>query len=590
MGRAGLRERRRSSSIFPAVPPARTAAPRPPARPPAARDHPDRRNRLTRRLLPVAALAGLAFLVVVVAGANHVPQERQSADRFARAWQRGDYAAMYRLLSDRSRRRVPEGTFAQAYRDARDTATATSLLVGRADGPDDDAVAVPVQVRTRIFGTRTGTVRIPFEDSDDGRGIAWDPSLTFPGLRRGEIVQRRTRLARRGSILAADGSPLARGSDREGPLGEDILGTVESPPARLRDELRPLGFPPEAPTGIFGLERALNDRLAGTPGGELLAGNRVVARSDPRPGVDVRTSIDPRLTEVAVDALNASGRSGGIAVLKPQTGEVLALAGLALDGLQPPGSIFKIITTTAALEDRKVKLSERFPVESATTLSGVSLSNASGELCGGTFVNSFAHSCNSVFGPLGVRIGSRRLVEVAERYGWNRQPEIEGAATPTIPPADQIGDDLAIGSTAIGQGKVQTTALGMASVAATIANRGRRAEPTLVPRPGRTGARVTSAQIATTIRNLMIDVVRYGTGKKAALRGVQVAGKTGTAELGATGAANEDPTNSDAWFVAFAPARAPRIAIGVMLIRAGAGGDYAAPIAADVMRAALRRF
>jgi penicillin-binding protein A len=538
----------------------------------------------------VATLAGLAFLVGVVVGANHVPQERQDADRFARAWQRGDYASMYRLLSDGSRRRISEGAFAQALRDARETATTTSVLVGKADGPDGDEVGVPVQVRTRIFGTRSGTLRVPFEDSDDGKGIAWNPSLTFPGLRTGEILQRRTRLARRGSILAADGSPLARGSDREGPLGEDILGTVEPPPARLRDELRPLGFPPDAPTGIFGLERALNDRLAGTPGGELLAGNRVVARSQPRPGVDVRTSIDPRLTEVAVEALGASGRSGGVAVLKPQTGEVLALAGLAMDGLQPPGSTFKIITTTAALEDRKVKLRERFPVESATTLSGVSLSNASSELCGGTFVNSFAHSCNSVFAPLGVRIGARRLVEVAERYGWNRQPQIEGAATPTIPPADQIGDDLAIGSTAIGQGKVQTTALGMASVAATIANRGLRAEPTLVPRPGRTGARVTTPRVATTIRNLMIDVVRYGTGKKGALRGVQVAGKTGTAELGASGVANQDPTNSDAWFVAFAPARAPRVVVGVMLIRAGAGGDFAAPVAADVLRAALRRF
>jgi cell division protein FtsI/penicillin-binding protein 2 len=539
-------------------------------------------------------VAGVAFLVGVVVGAMHVPEERQEAEDFARAWQRGNYSAMYRLLSESSRRRISEGSFAQALQDARDTATAKSLRVGDAEGPDGGEVTVPVRVRTRIFGTLRGNLRIPFEDSGDGKGIVWSSALTFPGLGQGELIQRRVRLARRGSILAADGTPLAKGSDRDGALSEDVLGTVEPPPARLRDELRPLGFPPDAPTGIFGLERALNSQLAGTPGGELLAGERVIARSPPRPGVDVRTTIDPRLTDVAVDELNASGRSGGIAVLKPQTGEIIALAGLGLDGLQPPGSTFKIITTTAALEDRKVKLTDRFPVESATTLSGVTLSNASGELCGGSFVDAFAHSCNSVFGPLGVKIGARRLVEVAARYGWNRPPQIEGAAMPTIPPADQIGDDLAIGSTAIGQGKVLTTALGMASVAATIANRGVRAEPTLVPRPRPrrrpAGTRVTSPQIAATIRKLMIDVVRFGTGKKARLPGVQVAGKTGTAEIGGTAAANQDPTNSDAWFVSFAPARAPRIVVGVMLIRAGAGGDYAAPVAADVMRAALRRF
>ena len=168
----------------------------------------------------------------------------------------------------------------------------------------------------------------------------------------------------------------------------------------------------------------------------------------------MRTTIDRRLEQSAITALG--GASGGVVVMRPQTGELLAYAGIALDGLQPPGSTFKMITTTAALEANKVKLTDEFPVETAAVLSGVTLSNASGESCGGTFVNAFAESCNSgLRAARGVKVGAERLVATAERYGFNEPPSIPGAAESTIPPADQIGDDLAVGSTAIGQGKVR---------------------------------------------------------------------------------------------------------------------------------------
>src|SRR5205823_2661763 len=147
---------------------------------------------------------------------------------------------------------------------------------------------------------------------------------------------------------------------------------------------------------------------------------------------------------------------------------------------------------------------------------------ASGESCGGSFVNSFAESCNSVFAPLGAKVGPKRLVETAEKYGWNEQPSIPGAAMSSIPPADQVGDDLAVGSTAIGQGKVLATALQMASVGATIANNGVRAHPTLLRGQFPRVTRVTSRRVAHTIRGLMIEVVRSGTGVKAALPGVTV--------------------------------------------------------------------
>jgi cell division protein FtsI/penicillin-binding protein 2 len=192
-----------------------------------------------------------------------------------------------------------------------------------------------------------------------------------------------------------------------------------------------------------------------------------------------------------------------------------------------------------------------------------------------------------VFAPLGVKVGPERLVETAEKYGFNRDPGIPGAAYSTIPPGDQIGDDLAVGSTAIGQGKVEASALQMASVGATIGNHGVHAQPTVLLGQRPRLRRVTSPEVAATLRSLMVGVVRYGTGTAAKIPGVTVAGKTGTAELGGGLGGENIPGNTDAWFVAFAPARKPRVAVAVVMFRAGAGGAAAAPVAHDVLVAAL---
>ena len=138
-----------------------------------------------------------------------------------------------------------------------------------------------------------------------------------------------------------------------------------------------------------------------------------------------------------------------------------------------------MITLAGALEARIAGAGSSFPVETKTTLEGVELENANGESCGGSLRLSFAHSCNSVFAPLGARLGAARLVETAETFGFNQDLGIPGAATSTIPPADEIGDALAVGSTAIGQGRVQATALMMGWVAATIADGGARQRLTL---------------------------------------------------------------------------------------------------------------
>jgi cell division protein FtsI/penicillin-binding protein 2 len=198
-----------------------------------------------------------------------------------------------------------------------------------------------------------------------------------------------------------------------------------------------------------------------------------------------------------------------------------------------------------------------------------------------------------------VKVGAARLVGTAQRYGFNEQPSIPGALPSTIPAASSIGSPLALGSTAIGQGQVLATPLEMASIAQTIASRGIRHRPTLTPdRPAGKPLRVTSKRIAKEMRRMMLGVVQYGTGVRAAIPGTTVAGKTGTAELESTVSkpGTQPPpsdtqappgSKTDAWFAGFAPARHPKIAVCVMLVRAGAGGDTAAPAAATVLSAGL---
>ena len=153
---------------------------------------------------------------------------------------------------------------------------------------------------------------------------------------------------------------------------------------------------------------------------------------------------------------------------------------------------------------------------------------------------------------------------------------------------------LEIGSTAIGQFKVLATPLQMASVAQIIANNGRRVAPTLDPDTRPNPERVVSAKVASTIEDLMIGVVGFGTGTGAAIPGVKVAGKTGTAELEDTRGpevdenAPPDPMNTDAWFTSFAPAGKPKIAVAALFVRNGAGGAVAAPAAKTVLIAALQ--
>ncbi|HET8564873.1 MAG TPA: penicillin-binding transpeptidase domain-containing protein [Solirubrobacterales bacterium] len=569
----------------------------------------ERRRRLLTRAAPLAAIALVAFIVGIATGASGSPA-KDAAGRFAGAWAEGDFKAMYEELNEASRERLSRKDFEAAYRAAEQTATARSIDVGSPGDAESSGgtttVAVGMAVQTVAFGTVEQELQVPYSDG----GVEWNQSLVFPGLRPGEELAADVELAERAPILARDGTPLAEGpaEEREHPIGSaaiDVTGEVGEAPEEEWPLLARRGFSPETPVGISGLERAFNARLAGKPGGKLLAVSgdgssvRTLAESKPQKGAPVKTTIDPDLQQVSVSAL--AGRAGGVAVLDAQSGDVRALAGQAFSAPQPPGSTFKIVTTTAALEAGKVSLDDEFEITNGVNVGGRFLNNANGEYCGGTFRQAFAESCNAVFAPLGPAVGNDKLVEVSERFGFNSKPTLYAPKIirevdpeePSIP--TEIGEEIDLGVSAIGQGEVLATPLEMANVAQTVGNDGLRMPTSIVAnqklRPQAEPVRVMSPKIANELTELMIGVVTEGTGTAAAIPQAQVAGKTGTAELGPKpGEENsENPVQiKDAWFSAFAPADKPKLAVGVLLIEAeAAGGEVAAPIAAEIFSAGL---
>lgn len=568
-----------------------------------------RQIRLRRRLailgVGFAAAAGAAIAIAFLVSGDGT---RATAERFVAAWSRGDWAAMHAELGSESQDRHSVHRMRAVYAHAARTGTLASLELEAPEDPRSEdgrtLVRVPVRVHTRAFGSGSSSIDIPF----GGDGIAWEPHLAFPGLRPGERLDRDTEVPPRASILARDGTPIAEGpaEARSSPLGDaahEIAGTLADPGEEARSSLSPLGFPPGTPIGTSGLEAAFQRTLAGQPGGRLLATGRGEARvlmeADPRPGEDVRTSIDPELQQASVTALG--GRLGGVAVLDVDSGAVLALVGLAYSAPQPPGSTFKILTVVAALEEGIATPSTSYPVEVEVALDGRDIRNSDRQPCGGTLLESFADSCNTVFAPLGAELGGDRVRETAMRFGFNRPPALYGRratralGVPESSFPEGIESDLEAGVSAIGQGRVLASPLQMASVAQAIAADGiLRPTPVAAARELRPDAepqRATSAEIARATQRMMVAVVRDGTGTLARPEGISVAGKTGTAEIGLVEEPSEplppgeEPEQElNAWFTGYAPADQPRIAVAVMLVEAGGGGgDLAAPVFREIV-------
>jgi peptidoglycan glycosyltransferase len=423
----------------------------------------------------------------------------------------------------------------------------------------------------------------------------------------------------RGLILAGDGETvLAKSVKRPTPRGP------------VYDRVYPLGEPFSNVVGYWstrygatGIEIGKNSDLssiAGEP--ETLDDLINRATGGPQPGNNVVLTIDPELQELAYQELSASSTGrGSVVALNPQTGEILAMAtspsfdpnnidenypdlanaedaplvDRATQSLYPPGSVFKVITAAAALE-AGVRPEDKFFDSGAYELPGYTVHNFQDKDYGEvTFTRALAYSINVVFAKIAVTIvGAERLTEMALNFGFGDPYDdfpipVSGSSVNSLPPDQWTTGTLA--QTAFGQGEVQTNSFEMALVAAAIANDGKMVEPRIVrevrspdgiildkPTPS-ISRRALPADTAATLNEMMQQVIIQGGLTEAEIEGIKVAGKTGTAESG-----NGDPHS---WWITFAPADDPKIAMCVMIENGGRADRGALPVAARLMRAYL---
>ena len=422
---------------------------------------------------------------------------------------------------------------------------------------------------------------------------------------------------KRGRILAADGTVLARSVPAPGgtwsrtyptgplfaqPVGYSILAKGES-----------AGLERSRGAELRGLQTGLSS-IFGQFGGSL------------RVGDDVYTSLDPKAQQLAVQLLG--GRAGSVVALNPRNGAVLAMYSnptyddnhvehlgpgqsiydRAIQAGYPPGSTFKIVTATAAIDSGRYTPDSTVNGNSPVTISGVPLSNDGNKSWGPqTLTTALTYSINTIWAQVAESVGRPTMTTYMQRFGFYSKPPLDYPPdelnasrpwTPTRPsrpyPPGSPNED--IGRIGIGQGGLQVTPLQMAMVAAAVANGGKLMVPHLATRvvdpTGRTVEaihpsvynQIMKPSTAGQITQMMQHVVEEGTGTPAQLNGISVAGKTGTASIGAQGSNLTEP-----WFIGFAPVNNPQVAVAVTIdqSRGGFGGTVAAPIAARIIQLLL---
>ena len=434
-------------------------------------------------------------------------------------------------------------------------------------------------------------------------------------------------------------------SHQRGPILVDARQVALSRPTT--DQLRYLRRYPQGPlyahlTGFYslvygasGMERAADGVLSGSD--DRLFTRRIVDALTGRQqrGGSVELTIDSRAQQAAAKALG--NRRGAVVALDPSTGAVLAMVSRpsydpnllashdpkairaayrrlsaapgqpmlnrAIAQRYPPGSTFKLVTAAAALSSGRYTPQTPVPGPARLDLplTTAALPNYDGAQCTAgsdttTLAEALRRSCNTTFGAVGMALGAQALADQAHAFGFGRSLELPLTAARSVFPADADAPHTA--QSAIGQYDVAATPLQMAMVVAGIANRGVVMRPYLVSevrgpdlsllsrtRPEEL-SRAVSPEVAATLTQMMVDVVERGTGPNGAIPGVTVAGKTGTAEHGTN--------RPHAWYVSFAPADHPLVAVAVIVENGGdapevSGNQIAAPIARAVMEAVLGR-
>ena len=430
----------------------------------------------------------------------------------------------------------------------------------------------------------------------------------------------------RGAVQTADGVVLARSVDSK----DNFKLQREYPEGAL---FGPITGYFSFSYGTDGVERTYNDLLTGR--GQKLELRRLRdLLLTKEHNANITLTLTKQLQQVATQALGT--RRGAVVALDPRDGAVLAmvnfpsydptpLAGHNQENVRAtwdllnasqdkpllprsfreryfPGSTFKVVTASTALANGRTPTNPVFPQLTSLLLPNTinqRLSNFGGSRCGGNIAQGLRVSCNTVFAQLGLDLGGPILAGGANAFGFNQRPPLDlpAPATSFFPDGGVLDKDKpALAKSAIGQQDVSASPLQMALVAAAIANNGTAMTPHVFaeardsegkvvsrfrPKPW---VRAITPEVASQMRDLMIDVVARGTGRLGAIPGVQVAGKTGTAQTGRD--------TSHAWFICFAPAEAPTIAVAVILenqsnVSEVTGGVDAAPVARAVVQAAL---
>ncbi|HSQ22273.1 MAG TPA: FtsW/RodA/SpoVE family cell cycle protein [Coriobacteriia bacterium] len=446
------------------------------------------------------------------------------------------------------------------------------------------------------------------------QAVAADSLAANPANSRGLAAEMRQE---RGAIVTADGVVLAES------VPDGALYARSYPQGTAAAHV--LGYY-STQYGRAGIEAAMNEALAGKSDFATFADMIESAAGVPVPGNDVRLPIDSRIQAAAEQALGTN--RGACVVIDPRTGAVLALASAptyapgtldaewetlssadgpaplvarATESLYPPGSTYKVVTLATALASEIATEGTRYSGPAQLDIGGAPVTNYGGSSYGEVdLTKALASSINTVFGQLAVDVGPARLVNGSEQFGVNAVPPLELPVTRSLMPVAREMTTWETAWAGVGQpvGEhpsppgPQVTPLQMALIAAGIANDGVVMRPYVVDAVSdRTGSVLTQttprswknaldATTAARVTDMMVTVVESGSGRRAAISGVKVAGKTGTAEVGKSVATH-------AWFIAFAPADNPRVAVAIVLENAGVGGTVAAPAARGVLETAL---
>jgi len=547
---------------------------------------------------------------------SSVPPAAEAAAEFVAVMTDEDYGSVVETLRDVSGREWDPTEFERWLHRRLDAGLVTSFVIevdGVVQEPDpedfEDGGSPSVEVPYTITYVSeaaaepvalSGEFEMTFDARDEQWDVEWSKEVLWPGTPEVARFTVTTKWPRRAAILDRDGRPLAQGPAAErrypnGSVGGSVVGHITTV-TREEAEVRSDGARPGELVGGSGLEEGLNDRLAGSPGYRLQLTNsagevlEVLGRVAPERAKAVKTTID---IDVQLAAENAFGDTvGGVAVIDPRRGDLLAAVGSGpfgpgnyvgatgvspfnrgLVGRYPPGSSMKVVTAAAALEEGVA--TPETQVTGPKEYQGVR-NFESGEFGAISFAAATQYSVNTAYAQVAQDLGADKMLEYAERFGFNQTPDVPlEVGISSFPPTEGDGDLM---WASIGQAQVLATPVQMATVASTIARGGKRMDlrVTLDEKPS--GERVVSRRTAREVAAMMENVVVGGTGSGARIAGVRVAGKTGTAEVDVDG-----KRKNHAWFIAFAPVEAPRVAVAVVAELGGIGGRVAAPLAGQTL-------